>query len=153
MINICYPVIYLEPILSRLANRDIMLGETSAKKSRNKELKTLIGRAEVLYEAILGQTVISVDEFLNLKEGDILRLDRSADNKAIVTIDKKDVFLAEVGLHRFRKSIKIEELIKTDKDEIKYILEQYEEERRAKLLSYEQEEAEEENLEESIYDE
>ena len=130
-----------------------MLGETSAKKSRNKELKTLIGRAEVLYEAILGQTVISVDEFLNLKEGDILRLDRSADNKAIVTIDKKDVFLAEVGLHRFRKSIKIEELIKTDKDEIKYILEQYEEERRAKLLSYEQEEAEEENLEESIYDE
>ena len=146
-------MIYLEPILSRLANRDIMLGETSAKKSRNKELKTLIGRAEVLYEAILGQTVISVDEFLNLKEGDILRLDRSADNKAIVTIDKKDVFLAEVGLHRFRKSIKIEELIKTDKDEIKYILEQYEEERRAKLLSYEQEEAEEENLEESIYDE
>jgi len=37
MINICYPVIYLEPILSRLANRDIMLGETSAKKSRNKD--------------------------------------------------------------------------------------------------------------------
>lgn len=36
MINICYPVIYLEPILSRLANRDIMLGETSAKKVATK---------------------------------------------------------------------------------------------------------------------
>ncbi|MDO5046016.1 flagellar motor switch protein FliM [Campylobacter sp.] len=150
MINICYPVIYLEPILSRLANRDIMLGETSAKKSRNKELKTLIGRAEVLYEAILGKANISVDEFLNLKEGDILRLDRSADNKAIVTIDKKDVFLAEVGLHRFRKSIKIEELIRTDKDEIKHILERYEEERKAKLMSYEQEENE---YEDSMLDE
>ncbi|AGZ82315.1 flagellar motor switch protein FliM [Campylobacter fetus] len=139
MINICYPVIYLEPILSRLANRDIMLGETSAKKSRNKELKTLIGRAEVLYEAILGRTVISVNEFLNLKEGDILRLDKSADDKAIVCIDKKDVFLAQIGLHRFRKSIKIEELIKTDKDEIKNILEQYEEERKAKLMAYQEE--------------
>lgn len=62
MINFCYPVIYLEPILSRLANRDVMLGETSAKKSRNKELKTLVGRAEVLYEAILGRTNISVHE-------------------------------------------------------------------------------------------
>ncbi|QQF52262.1 flagellar motor switch protein FliM [Campylobacter fetus subsp. venerealis] len=146
MINICYPVIYLEPILSRLANRDIMLGETSAKKSRNKELKTLIGRAEVLYEAILGRTVISVNEFLNLQEGDILRLDKSADDKAIVCIDKKDVFLAQIGLHRFRKSIKIEELIKTDKDEIKNILEQYEEERKAKLMAYQEEteEAEEE---------
>ena len=139
MINICYPVIYLEPILSRLANRDIMLGETSAKKSRNKELKTLIGRAEVLYEAILGKSIVSVNEFLNLKEGDILRLDRSANDKAIVTIDKKEVFLAEVGLHRFRKSIRIEELIRSDKDEIKNILEQYEEERRVKLMSTEHE--------------
>ncbi|WP_297938868.1 flagellar motor switch protein FliM [uncultured Campylobacter sp.] len=137
MINICYPVIYLEPILSRLANRDIMLGETSAKKSRNKELKTLIGRAEVLYEAILGKSIVSVNEFLNLKEGDILRLDRGADDKAIVCIDKKEVFLAEVGLHRFRKSIRIEQLIRSDKDEIKHILERYEEERKAKLMAYE----------------
>ncbi|MBE2984371.1 flagellar motor switch protein FliM [Campylobacter sp. RM9344] len=149
MINLCYPVIYLEPILGRLANRDIMLGETSAKKSRNKELKTLIGRAEVLYEAILGQTVVSVNEFLNLKEGDILRLDRGADDKAIVCIDKKEVFLAEVGLHRFRKSIKIEKLIRSDKDEIKSILEHYEEERKAKLMEYDHAEnlEEEENYE------
>ena len=139
MINICYPVIYVEPILSRLANRDILLGETSAKRSRSNELKTLIGRAEVLYEAILGKSIVSVNEFLNLKEGDILRLDRSANDKAIVTIDKKEVFLAEVGLHRFRKSIRIEELIRSDKDEIKNILEQYEEERRSKLMSTEHE--------------
>ena len=136
MINICYPVIYLEPILSRLANRDVMLGETSAKKSRNKELKTLVGRAEVLYEAILGKTNISVLEFLELKPGDILKLDRSADDMAIVSIDKKDVFMADVGLHRFRKSIQLKELIKTDKDEIKSILEQYEEDRKAKIQSY-----------------
>ncbi|MBP3675951.1 MAG: flagellar motor switch protein FliM [Campylobacter sp.] len=150
MISLCYPVIYLEPILSRLANRDIMLGETSAKKSRNKELKTLIGRAEVLYEAILGKTVISVNEFLNLEVGDILRLDRNADDKAIVCIDKKEVFLAQIGIHRFSKSIKLEQLIKTDRDEIKAILEQYEEERKAKLMSYK--EPEEETKEEDEYD-
>ncbi len=150
MINLCYPVIYLEPILSRLANRDIMLGETSAKKSRNKELKTLIGRAEILYEAILGKSIVSVNEFLNLKEGDILRLDRGADDKAIVCIDKKEVFLAEVGLHRFRKSIKIEQLIRSDKDEIKHILEKYEEERKAKLMAYD--EANEHNNEEESED-
>ncbi|EAJ0348287.1 flagellar motor switch protein FliM [Campylobacter lari] len=145
MVNICYPVVHLESILSRLANRDIMMGETSAKKSRNKELKTLIGRAEVIYEAMLGKTFINVNEFLDLKQGDILKLDRSADDKAIVAIDKKEVFLAQVGLHRFRKSIKILELIKTDKDEIKEMLEKYEDERRAKANSYdENEELEEE---------
>lgn len=141
MMSFCYPVIYLEPILSRLANRDVMLGETSAKKSRNKELKTLVGRAEVLYEAILGKTNISVKEFLELEPGDILKLDRSADDKAIVSIDKKDVFLADVGLYRFRKSIQLSELIKTDKDEIKAILEQYEEDRKAKIQAYDEAQA------------
>ena len=120
------------------------------KKSRNKELKTLIGRAEILYEAILGKSIISVNEFLNLKEGDILRLDRGADDKAIVCIDKKEVFLAEVGLHRFRKSIRIEQLIRSDKDEIKNILEKYEEERKAKLMAYE---ANERKMEEEEDDE
>lgn len=39
--------------------------------------------------AILGKTLINVHEFLELKQGDILRLDREADDKAIVSIDKK----------------------------------------------------------------
>ncbi len=135
MINICYPVIHLEPILSRLANRDIMLGETSAKKSRNKELNALIGRAEVFSEALLGKTRLKVGELLDLEKGDILRLDRPADDHAIVSIDKKDLFLGEIGLHRFRKSVKIEKLIKSDKDDIKKTLEELENKRREKVSS------------------
>ncbi|WP_331775342.1 flagellar motor switch protein FliM [Sulfurospirillum sp. 1612] len=135
MINICYPVIYLEPILSRLANRDIMLGETSSKKSRNKELNTLIGRAEVFTEAILGKAELSVGELLDLEKGDIVILNRPSDDHAIISIDKKDLFLGEIGLHRFRKSVKIEALIKTDKDEIKNALEILENKRRAKVSS------------------
>ena len=136
MINLCYPVIYLEPILSRLANRDIMLGETSAKKSRNKELNTLISRAEVFNEAIIGQAELSVGELLELKKGDIIRLNRAADDKAIVMIDKKELFLAEIGLHRFRKSIKIEKLVRTDKDEVKSALEELEQIRKSKISSF-----------------
>ncbi len=137
MINLCYPVIYLEPILSRLANRDIMLGETNAKKSRNKELNTLISRAEVFSEAILGKAELSVGDLLELKSGDIVRLNRAADDKAIVMIDKKELFLAEIGLHRFRKSIKIEQLVKTDRDEIKSELERLEQVRISKISSFE----------------
>ncbi len=136
MINIAYPVIYLESILSRLANRDIVMGEaTSSKKSRNKELKELIKRADILCEAVLGKAKMSVRELLELKKGDIIRLDRSADDKALLTIDQKDIFLGEIGLKRYRKSIKITEVLKTDKDEIKEILEALEEERYKKIAA------------------
>jgi len=142
MINLCYPVIYLEPILSRLANRDIMLGDTSAKKSRNKELNALVGRAEVFNEAIIGEADLSVGELLDLEAGDVIRLDRAADDHAIVSIDRKDLFLAEIGLHRFRKSIKLIELIKTDKDEVKSALEQLEMKRMEKIYSSSQDDEE-----------
>jgi flagellar motor switch protein FliM len=142
MINLCYPVIYLEPILSRLANRDIMLGDTSAKKSRNKELNALVGRAEVFNEAIIGEADLSVGELLDLEAGDVIRLDRAADDHAIVSIDRKDLFLAEIGLHRFRKSIKLVELIKTDKDDVKSALEQLEMKRMEKIYSSSQDDEE-----------
>lgn len=146
MINLCYPVIYLEPILSRLANRDIMLGETSAKKSRNKELNALVSRAEVFNEAIIGKADLSVGELLDLEKGDVIRLDRAADDHAIVSIDKKDLFLAEIGLHRFRKSIKIKELIRTDKDEVKSVLEQLEMKRMEKIYSSNDDDEKKENV-------
>jgi len=135
MINLCYPVIYLEPILSRLANRDIMLGDTSAKKSRNKELNALVGRAEVFNEAIIGEADLSIGELLDLEESDVIRLSRAADDQVVVSIDKKDLFLAQIGLHRFRKSIKLKELIKTDNDEVKSKLEQLEMKRMEKIYS------------------
>lgn len=135
MINLCYPVIYLEPILSRLANRDIMLGETSAKKSRNKELNALVGRAEVFNEAILGKSDLTVSELLDIEVGDIIQLDRPADDRAILSIDRKDLFLAQIGLHRFRKSVRIEELIRTDKDDVKIKLEELEHKRMEKIYT------------------
>lgn len=87
--------------------------------------------------------ILACMKFLELKPGDILKLNRSADDKAIVSIDKKDVFLAQVGLYRYHKSIQIEELIKTDKDEIKAILESYEEDRIAKIQAYDEEQGQE----------
>ncbi len=135
MINLAYPVIYLESILSRLASKDILIGETNSKKSRNKELKELIKRADIEYEAILGSAKMSVREILELKQGDIIRLDRSADNKAILMIDQKPLFIGEIGLKRYRKSIKVTEILKTDKDEIKQILECLEEERLRKVTN------------------
>ncbi len=133
MINICYPVIYLESILPKLANRDIMLGSSNTKKSRNKELNVLIKRADINVEAILGRTTLSVKELLDLKKDDIIRLDRGADDKAIVSVDKKDMFIGDIGIHRFRKSVKVTDFIKSDKDEIKEYLEIVEQNRREKV--------------------
>ena len=126
MINIAYPVIYLEPILSKLANKDIMLGETSAKKSRNRELRELLKRADIVNEGILGNTELNIKDLLSLKKGSIIRLDRPASETVTLSIDRKEIFEATMGIHRHHKTLKITKLIKNDKDAIKEILQKYE---------------------------
>ncbi|MFP4332007.1 MAG: flagellar motor switch protein FliM [Campylobacterales bacterium] len=142
MMNICYPVIALESVLSRLASRDVMLTETSSKKSRNRELQALLGGAQVVVTAKLGQTRLSLEEILDIKEGDILRLDRPADDTAIVSVDGKDKFIGEIGLRRFRKTFQLKEVIRTEKDEVKKILEMLEKQRVSRITSMQEEDNE-----------
>ncbi len=133
MINIAYPVIFLESILSKLANKDIMIGEASSKKSRNAELKELVKRADITLDSILGTAHISIKQLLELDIGDVIKLDMPASDKATITIDKKEVFEAKIGVHRHHKSMKITSLIKNDKDEIKEILQKYEQAKKERL--------------------
>ena len=133
MMNICYPVIALEPILPKLASRDLMLNETSSKKSRNTELQVLLGGAKVGVEADLGNADLTMEDILGLKVGDVVRLSTPADDIVTVRVDSKERFKGEIGLRRFRKSIQVTEIIDTEKDAVKRALENFEQQRHEKI--------------------
>ena len=134
MMNICYPVIALEPILPKLASRDLMLNEsTSTKKSRNTELQVLLGGAKVGIEAMLGNAELSLRDLLDLKAGDIVRLNNPADDIVTLSVDGKDRFKGQIGLRRFRKSIQVTEIVYTEKDAVKKALENFETSRKEKI--------------------
>ncbi len=133
MMNICYPVISIESLLPKLASRDLMLSETSGRKSRNRELRALIRGAKIELEAVLGYAKLNMKEILDLEVGDIIKLNRSADNSAMIKVDGREKFIAEFGVKRYRKCIKIKEKLKTEHDEIKEILEMLEMKRKQKL--------------------
>ncbi|DAB30507.1 MAG TPA: flagellar motor switch protein FliM [Sulfurimonas sp. UBA12504] len=133
MMNICYPVISLEPVLPKLASRDLMLNETSSKKSRNTELQVLLGGAKVNIEANLGNAELNMADILELQVGDVIRLSAPADDIVTVSVDGKDRFRGEIGLRRFRKSIQLTEIIDTEKDAVKRALESFESLRHEKI--------------------
>jgi len=134
MMNICYPVIALEPILPKLASRDLMLNETSSKKSRNQELQVLLGGAHVNVDVNLGYAELSLHELLEIEEGDILRLNLPANDVVSVSIDGKERFVAQMGLRRFRKSVQITEVIDNEKDAVKRALKEFETKRKERII-------------------
>jgi len=143
MMNICYPVISIESLLPKLASRDLMLSETSSsRKSRNKELRALLRGAKIELEAVLGYANLNMKEILDLEVGDIIKLNRPADDTSIVKVDGREKFIAEFGTKRYRRSIKIIEKLKTEHDEVKEILEYLELKRKQKLEQITGEESE-----------
>lgn len=140
MMNLCYPVISLETILSRLGSRDLILNDTNTRKSRNKELQALIGGSGVVVSVGLGNATLTLKNILDLKVGDIIRLDHPANDEVIVSIDGRDKYFAEIGLQRYRKTVKIKEIIRTEKDEVKEMLELLEEQRKTRIAQSREEE-------------
>lgn len=136
MMNICYPVISLEPVLPKLASRDLMLNETSSKKSRNKELQVLLGGAHVKVEADLGKAELTLERILELGKGDIIRLNAAADDIVTLSIDGVERFKGEIGLRRFRKSVQINEVIDTEKDAVKRALKDFEAKRKERISGF-----------------
>lgn len=139
MMNICYPVIAMESVLPRLVSRDLMLSETSSKKSRNKELKALLGGAKVNIEAVLGEAQLDLKQVLELDVGDVIPLGTPAGGKITLSVDGKNKFKGDVGLHRFRKSVRVTDVIQTEHDEVKEILTRFEDERNRKLTEFREE--------------
>lgn len=142
MMNLCYPVISLETVLSRLATRDLMLSDKSSKKSRNKELQALVAGAGVMVSAYVGETTLSLREVLDLEAGNIIRLDSVADDTVRVSIDGREKYVASIGLQRYRKTITIKETIITEKDQVKEVLEMLEAQRKNRVIDVEEEENE-----------
>ena len=72
-------------------------------------------------------------EVLELKVGDVIRLDMDANDIVSLSVDGKVRFKGEIGLRRFRKSIQITEIIQTEKDAVKRTLENLEKQRKDKI--------------------
>jgi len=126
MMNICYPVIALESVLPKLASRDLMLNESGMKKSRNQDLKVIMGGADVTVEAFLGSTYLTLQDILDLKVGNMIKLDTGVDSGIELSINGKQRFIGKIGVKRYRKSVKIIEKIHSEKDELKELLEEIE---------------------------
>jgi flagellar motor switch protein FliM len=124
MMNICYPVIALESLLPKLASRDLMLNESGSKKSRNQDLKVILGGADVDVEAYLGSVEVSLRDVLDLEVGDMLKLNRGTEDGVEMSINGKERFIADVGVKRHRKSLRIREKIFGESDELKNLLEE-----------------------------
>ncbi len=107
MINICIPHMVIEPIIPKLSSTYWMHTEKKEKKKLYPLVAEKIKQGELAVVAELGQSVITVEEFLNLAVGDCIELRQPIDQPIIVKVGEQPKFLAQPGISRDKMALQI----------------------------------------------
>ncbi|MUK89906.1 flagellar motor switch protein FliM [Ornithinibacillus sp. L9] len=113
MINICIPHIVLEPIISKLS---VQYWMQTATKKRDPEayekLSTSIQKANVVAKALLGETTINIQQFLDLNKEDVIALNQQIDQPLTLKINDEPKFYVQPGKYKNKLSVQVLEEIK-----------------------------------------
>lgn len=113
MINICIPHIVLEPIIPRLSVHYWM--QTNTKKLDSEAYQKIsdnIKQAKIELKTLLGETTISIQQFLRLQKADVITLNQSIDDPLVLTLNNEPKFLVQPGKIKNKMSVQILEEIK-----------------------------------------
>ena len=108
LLSLCFPYPVLENVLSQLTTQHIFQtkGLIATSEERQKMIKKL-DTSLVDINVLFGQTEITLQDFLDLKEGDVLKLDNAATEDLIVKVNGERKFYARPGRIKDKVCVKI----------------------------------------------
>nr|WP_308592498.1 flagellar motor switch protein FliM [uncultured Criibacterium sp.] len=118
MMNICIPHIVLEPILQHLSTNFLFSTIKKEVEEKDKaELERKVKNASLEAQVILGETYISVEDFIFMQVGDVIKLNKKVGEEFEVIIDNKIKFLGNPGIHKKNMALKISKVIEKEEGE------------------------------------
>ncbi len=107
-INLCFPFIGLEQILSSLTAQNwFNQFQHATSKSRLSGLDQNLSEAEAEVKAVLGKARITLDDFLQLQEGDVLPLRRKRGEPLELFVEGLPLFIVQPGLRGTKMSVQV----------------------------------------------
>lgn len=117
LINICIPHLVIEPVISKLSTKfwfSMKEKEISEKSKTN--IQNRIKSTKVPIKALLGKTVITIGDFLDLQKGDVLPLNTDVNGNLEILVDNITKFYATPGVRKNKIALKISQVIKGEGD-------------------------------------
>lgn len=117
LMNVCLPFMVLEPVMDKL-NTKYWFSTMQNKDVRTYEdaIASLISKAQIPVKAVLGKSSISVNDFLNLSVGDIIKIDRKVDEELNVYVGNIHKFTALPGSANDNYAVRLINVLRGDEE-------------------------------------
>lgn len=115
LMNICLPYFTLEDIMDKL-NTKYWYSTMQKEDSENYEehIESLIKRIDIPVKAVLGKSMVSVNDFINLQPGDIVRLNTDVSSELEVYVGNIKKFMALPGSSKDKYAVRVTEVIREE---------------------------------------
>jgi flagellar motor switch protein FliM len=119
MINLCIPHVVIEPVMSRLSIHHWFV---SQKKTRATEevdaLQARLNKAKLPIIAELGNSQITIREFLSLSAGDVIPLYKPTDESLQIKVGEKLKYMGSPGIVKGKHAVQILQVVNEGVEEI-----------------------------------
>jgi len=106
--SLCIPFNVVEPVIHRLASEDwFSYRKQSEQEDQRSHLLENMTDAQLKLRAYLGQTSIKVRDLLALDVGDVLKIEKEANEDLVLQVEGKSKFAGHIGQFRGNKAFKI----------------------------------------------
>lgn len=115
LMNICLPYFTLEDIMDKLNTKywfSTMQKDDTV--DYEEHIESLIKRIDVPIRAVLGRSLVSVNDFLGIQVGDIIRLDARVDSEMEVFVGNIKKFTALPGSSRDQYAVRVTSVIREE---------------------------------------
>jgi len=111
--NICLPYFTLEEVMDKL-NTKYWFSSMQRDDSVNyqEHIESLVKRVDVPIKAVLGKSFVSVNEFLGLQRGDVIRLNSSVDSEMEIYVGNIKKFTALPGSSKDKYAVRVTTVIR-----------------------------------------
>lgn len=115
LLNICLPYFTVEDIMDKLNTKYwYSTMQKSDKMDYEEHIEALIKRVDVPVKAVLGRNQVSVNDFLNLQVGDIIRLDTRVDSEMDIFVGNIRKFTALPGSSKDNYAVRLTTVIREE---------------------------------------
>lgn len=115
LMNVCLPFFVLEDVMDKLNTKywfSTMQKEESG--AYEEHIESLIKRIDVPVKAVLGRSQVSVNDFVNLQVGDIIRLDTGVESEMNVYVGNIRKFTALPGSSKDKYAVRVTKVLREE---------------------------------------
>lgn len=105
--SLCIPFNAIESVLSRLTSQSWFYKPKPATDLHQQRIRRSLERSNVGLAAYLGRSRITLGELRNLREGDLIPLEKRVDQQLILQIEGRNKFAGSVGQLRGRRALRL----------------------------------------------